>query len=190
MAQRKNLRIARFLNRIVFCFFAEDTGLLPRTSSLTSSKPVSMILCISPKRWRICFPRWPAAARFGKDKIKHFNGHLFEEATVFQLNEKEIGALATAAEADWQFIQPSIMGTLFERALETAQRSQIGAHYTSEEDILMLVEPVLMAPLRREWSEIKRDLAKSFARGEGSTSDRDEAVSLPEKRSPPSPCST
>jgi len=64
------------------------------------------------------------------------------------------------------------MGTLFERALERAQRSQIGAHYTSEEDILMLVEPVLMAPLRREWSEIKRDLAKAFARGEGSTTDR------------------
>jgi type II restriction/modification system DNA methylase subunit YeeA len=64
------------------------------------------------------------------------------------------------------------MGTLFERALERAQRSQIGAHYTSEADILTLVEPVLMAPLRREWSELKRDLASAFARGEGSANDR------------------
>src|SRR5207244_7702083 len=95
--------------------------------------------------------------------------------------EKEIGALATAAEADWQFIQPSIMGTLFERALERAQRSQIGAHYTSEEDILTLVEPVLMAPLRREWSEIKRDLAKAFARGEGSTADRARLLAFQKK---------
>src|SRR5206468_6992468 len=73
------------------------------------------------------------------------------------------------------------MGTLFERALERAQRSQIGAHYTSEEDILTLVEPVLMAPLRREWSEIKRDLAKAFACGEGFTSDRAKLLAFQKK---------
>ena len=172
VAQRKNLRIARFLNRIVFCFFAEDTGLLPpRVVADIFKGGVDDPEHFSETLEEL-FATMATGGRFGKDKIKHFNGHLFEEATVFQLNEKEIGALATAAEADWQFIQPSIMGTLFERALERAQRSQIGAHYTSEEDILMLVEPVLMAPLRREWSEIKRDLAKAFARGEGSTTDR------------------
>jgi type II restriction/modification system DNA methylase subunit YeeA len=181
VAQRKNLRIARFLNRIVFCFFAEDTGLLPPRivadifkSGVDDPEHFSETL-------EDLFSTMATGGRFGKDKIKHFNGHLFEEATVFQLNEKEIGALATAAEADWQFIQPSIMGTLFERALERAQRSQIGAHYTSEDDILTLVEPVLMAPLRREWSEIKRDLAKTFARGEGSTSDRDKLLSFQKK---------
>src|SRR5438046_10767270 len=52
---------------------------------------------------------------FGPHKIRHFNGHLFEEATVFELTEEEIGKLAVAGEADWQFIQPSIMGNLFER---------------------------------------------------------------------------
>jgi len=171
VAQRKNLRIARFLNRIVFCFFAEDTGLLPSNivgeifkHGVDDPEHFSETL-------EDLFSTMATGGRFGAQKIRHFNGHLFEEATVFQLNEKEIGALAEAAEADWQFIQPSIMGTLFERALERAQRSQIGAHYTSEEDILTLVEPVLMAPLRREWSELKRDLAQSFARGEGSTSD-------------------
>ena len=49
------------------------------------------------------------------------------------------------------------MGTLFERALDASQRSQLGAHYTSETDIKTLVEPVLMSPLRREWSEIKSE---------------------------------
>src|SRR5438128_430523 len=181
VAQRKNLRIARFLNRIVFCFFAEDTGLLP-------PRVVEYIFktgADDPEHFsetlEDLFATMATGGRFGKDKIKHFNGHLFEEATVFQLKEKEIGALATAAEKDWQFIQPSIMGNLFERALERAQRSQIGAHYTSEEDILTLVEPVLMAPLRREWSEIKRDLAKAFARGEGSTSDRAKLLAFQEK---------
>jgi type II restriction/modification system DNA methylase subunit YeeA len=172
VAQRKNLRIARFLNRIVFCFFAEDTGLLPPNIvgeifkyGVDDPEHFSQTL-------EDLFSTMAIGGRFGTHKVRHFNGHLFEEATVFQLNEKEIGALAEAAEADWQFIQPSIMGTLFERALERAQRSQIGAHYTSEEDILTLVEPVLMAPLRRGWSEIKAELARSFARGEGSASDR------------------
>jgi type II restriction/modification system DNA methylase subunit YeeA len=56
---------------------------------------------------------------------------------------------------DWGAIKPSIFGTLFERGLDPAKRSQLGAHYTGEDDILLIVEPVLMAPLRREWGEIK-----------------------------------
>lgn len=92
VAQRKNLRIARFLNRIVFCFFAEDTGLLPERlvaeifkAGVDDPEHFSETL-------EELFTVMATGGRFGKDKIKHFNGHLFEEATVFQLNEKEIGA--------------------------------------------------------------------------------------------------
>jgi hypothetical protein len=73
--------------------------------------------------------------------------------------------LADAGEADWQFIEPSIMGTLFERALEPEQRSQLGAHYTSEADIKTLVEPVLMQPFRCEWAKIKGELLPLLAGG-------------------------
>lgn len=155
-AQRKNLRIARFLNRIVFCFFAEDTGLLPKSlfSDLLKSgldDPHHLAATLEN-----LFAVMAKGGHFGKDKIRHFNGHLFEESSVFELTADELRKLADAGEADWQFIQPSIMGTLFERALEPEQRSQLGAHYTSEADIKTLVEPVLMAPLRREWDEIKQ----------------------------------
>ena len=95
VAQRKNLRIARFLNRIVFCFFAEDTGLLPAnlvTEIFKAGVDDPEHFCRDARR--ICFATMATGGRFGKDKIRHFNGHLFEEATVFQLNEKEIGALA------------------------------------------------------------------------------------------------
>src|SRR3984893_18137764 len=109
---------------------------------------------------------------FGAHKIRHFNGHLFEDTTVFELTEDEIGKLAVAGEADWQFIQPSIMGNLFARGLDPDQRAQLGAHYTSEDDIKTLVEPVLMAPLRHEWSQIKGDLAPAFVKGEGKAADR------------------
>src|ERR1700738_2517017 len=172
VAQRKNLRIARFLNRIVFCFFAEDTGLLPANlvteifkAGVDDPEHFSETL-------EELFATMASGGRFGTHKIRHFNGHLFEEATVFQLNEDEIGRLATAGEADWQFIQPSIMGNLFERGLDPTQRAQIGAHYTSEEDILTIVEPVLMAPLRRDWSTLKASLASAYAKAKGSSADR------------------
>jgi len=97
---------------------------------------------------------------FGHQKIRHFNGHLFEDATVFELTDDEIRLLADAAESDWQFIQPGIMGTLFERALdgEGNLRAQLGAHYTSEADIKTLVEPVLMSPVRREWEKLREEV--------------------------------
>src|SRR5437773_3891643 len=172
VAQRKNLRIARFLNRIVFCFFAEDTGLLPKNvvtdifkTGVDDSAHFAEVL-------EDLFQKMAKGGTFGQHKIRHFNGHLFEEATVFELTEPEISKLAVAGEADWQFIQPSIMGNLFERGLDPDHRAQLGAHYTSEEDIKTLVEPVLMAPLRREWSKIKGELAPALVRGEGTASDR------------------
>ena len=50
---------------------------------------------------------------------------------------------------------PSIFGTLFERTLDPDKRAQIGAHYTSRADIETLLQPVVMAPLRREWAEVR-----------------------------------
>ncbi len=158
VAQRKNLRIARFLNRIVFCFFAEDTGLLPKKLFSEIAKTGIDDPKLFAETLEKLFAIMATGGTFGKDKIRHFNGHLFEESSVFELTEAELRQLADAGEADWQFIEPSIMGTLFERALEPEQRSQLGAHYTSEADIKTLVEPVLMAPLRREWAALKAAL--------------------------------
>jgi hypothetical protein len=180
-SQRKNLRIARFLNRVVFCFFAEDTGLLPKhlfsdiaKTGLDDPKHFAETL-------ESLFGVMATGGSFGKDKIRHFNGHLFEESTVFELTEDELRTLAEASESDWQFIEPSIMGTLFERALEPEQRSQLGAHYTSEADIKTLVEPVLMAPLRREWGALKGELAAAYVKGKGTPAQRDKLAAMQKK---------
>ena len=171
-SQRRNLRIARFLNRIVFCFFAQNTGLLP----VKLFSKIAAIGLEDPKRFpktlEELFAVMAKGGNFGVHKIRHFNGHLFEEATVFELTEDELRELADASEADWQFIEPSIMGTLFERALEPEQRSQLGAYYTSEVDIKALVEPVLMAPLRCEWATLKRTLVARSSKGKGTPEQR------------------
>ena len=183
VAQKKNLRIARFLNRIVFCLFAEDTGLLPE-------KLVHGILKKSydepdyfAPALESLFRTMAAGGLYGPHAIRHFNGHLFEDTTVFELKPEEIQHLAEAAESSWSSIQPSIMGTLFERALEPGQRSQLGAHYTSEADILTLVEPVLMTPLRREWKELKHALASARAKERGTKADRDKLSAFQKKLS-------
>jgi len=180
-AQRKNLRIARFLNRIVFCFFAEDTGLLPRSLFTDLLKAGFDDLTHFAVALEQLFAVMASGGAFGKNKIRHFNGHLFEDSTVFELTEEELRKLAEASEADWQFIQPSIMGTLFERALEPGQRAQLGAHYTSEADIKTLVEPVLMAPLRREWAALKTELAAACATGRGAPAQRDRLAAFQKK---------
>jgi len=60
-----------------------------------------------------------------------------------------------AAKLDWSQVEPAIFGTLFERSLDPAKRSQLGAHYTSREDILRIVEPVVLVPLRAEWEAVR-----------------------------------
>lgn len=182
-AQKKNLRIARFLNRVVFCFFAEDTGLLPKNLFSDIAKTGIDDPKLFAETLEKLFAVMAKGGTFGKDKIRYFNGHLFEESTVFELTETELRALATAGEADWQFIEPSIMGTLFERALDESQRSQLGAHYTSEADIRTLVEPVLMAPLRREWAALKGELAAAYAKGKGTPAQRERLVKFQKKLS-------
>jgi hypothetical protein len=87
VAQKKNLRIARFLNRIVFCFFAEDTGLLPKNLFTEIAKAGINDPKLFAETLENLFAVMAKGGTFGKDKIRCFNGHLFEEASVFELTE-------------------------------------------------------------------------------------------------------
>jgi type II restriction/modification system DNA methylase subunit YeeA len=67
----------------------------------------------------------------------------------------DIADLLEAAKLDWSDIDPSILGTLFERGLDPDKRSQLGAHYTDREKIMMIVNPVIVEPLKAEWAVVK-----------------------------------
>ncbi len=157
-------RIAHFLTKLVFCLFAEDIGLLPTT---TSGRGVfSEILAETRERPNDFKPYAEglfAAMQEGGSvllrKIPWFNGGLFEDVAVEDLSAEALSALDRASRLDWSAIEPSIFGTLFERSLDPSKRAQLGAHYTSSDDIKLIVEPVLMAPLRREWAAIQAEAA-------------------------------
>ena len=143
-----------FLDRIVFCLFAEDIGLLPkdlftRILDRTQGDTERFTKLIGQ-----LFDAMANGGDFGLETIRHFNGNLFTDDTVLELTDKEIASIHQVSLLDWSAVDASIFGTLFERGLDPAKRSQLGAHYTSREDIEALIEPVVMQPLRREWAEI------------------------------------
>jgi hypothetical protein len=147
--------VAHFLDRLVFCLFAEDTRLLP---DLVFSR---MVKTSGGDPARFCkllgnlFESMAAGGDFGLEPIRHFNGNLFDDCTVLDLTADEMRRIAIAAELDWSAVDPSIFGTLFERGLDPAKRAQLGAHFTGREDIELVVDAVMMTVLRREWDECR-----------------------------------
>ena len=85
------------------------------------------------------------------------DGGLFNDDAVLLMDGDSLRTLAEVSSQDWGAIEPAIFGTLFERGLDPGKRSQQGAHFTSKEDILLIVEPVLMAPLRRRWEAVRAE---------------------------------
>ena len=146
---------AHFLMRLMFCMFAEDIELLPnkvfaRTLSQAKKDPGRLSAFL-----KELFQAMATGGTFALEEILYFNGGLFADDTTIDLTAAEIQTLADVAAFDWSVVEPHVFGTLFERMLDPAKRAQIGAHYTSSDDIKTLVEPVMMTPLRREWQEVR-----------------------------------
>ncbi len=154
--------VAHFLNRVLFCLFAEDVGLLPKqllTNMITSraDDPEAFTDGI-----RDVFRRMSdrdASRFFGNDRIEWFNGGLFDDDSALSFTREELRTVSEASTLDWSQVEPAILGTLFERGLDPDKRGQLGAHYTDREKILMVVEPVVMTPLRREFAAMQERVA-------------------------------
>jgi hypothetical protein len=155
---------AHFLMKLMFCMFAEDIDLLPQRlfektvrSARSDPKRLSKLLTN-------LFESMATGEPFGPEDILHFNGGLFNDTAVIDLDKKEIGVLLDCAEKYWAQVEPSIFGTLFERILDPNKRSQLGAHYTSRADIETLLKPVMLDPLRREWDAVRTEADALYAK--------------------------
>jgi type II restriction/modification system DNA methylase subunit YeeA len=108
---------------------------------------------------------------FGEHTIRYFNGGLFDSSSIIEMDTTDLGILyEVSRNYNWAHIAPEIFGTLFERSLNAERRSLIGAHYTSAEDILLLVEPVVMLPLEQRWADVRRNVLESLESGRASQS--------------------
>jgi hypothetical protein len=111
------------------------------------------------------FEAMESGGDFDLNDIAWFNGGLFDGRRALRLDEGDIGLLVAAGSLDWSLIDPSIFGTLFERFLDPDKRAQIGAHYTNQDKIDRIIEPVILRPLNGEWA-IAKDEIKKFIAGE------------------------
>ncbi len=162
--------VAHFVNRLVFCMFAEDVGLLPnnmftRMLEQAWSRPDDFT-----DMARGLFGAMSTGGRIGFEAVEWFNGGLFDDDTTLPLDKAEIGTTRKAAALDWSEIDPSILGTLFERGLDPDKRSQLGAHYTDRDKIMRLVEPVIVRPWLAEWETAKTEIAAVLERADAAKS--------------------
>jgi hypothetical protein len=149
-------RVAHFLDRILFCLFAEDAGLLPKGIFSRLSQASRGRSDVFTTALADLFAKMSKdGGLFGTEEIDWFNGGLFESGDVLPLIGSEIATLLEVSKLNWALIEPAIFGTLFERGLDPDQRAQLGAHYTDREAIWGLVEPVILRPLRREFAAMQ-----------------------------------
>jgi type II restriction/modification system DNA methylase subunit YeeA len=186
-------RVAHFINKLVFCLFAESEGidLLPDRlfADLLDEAAKNPDACEGMLRQLFAAMANPRGT-FGPKPIPWFNGGLFDDDDVLPLNVVALAELASAARLDWKAIDPTIFGTLFESGLDDKKRAEmaslfdapeldrsqkrlfeapaanrgVGIHYTDEATIMKIIDPVVMAPLRREWEDIKGQIRELDAR--------------------------
>jgi hypothetical protein len=158
--------VAHFLDRILFCLFAEDAGLLPKNILSRLSQASHGRSDVFTRSLGELFAKMSQeGGLFGTEEIDWFNGGLFDSSDVFTLTGTEINTLLEVGKLNWAKIEPAIFGTLFERGLDPNQRAQLGAHYTDRDAIWGLVEPVILRPLRREYAEMQSRVTQLILSG-------------------------
>ena len=162
--------VAHFVNRLVFCMFAEDVGLLPDRMFTRMLEQA----CLRPGEFagmaRALFGAMSAGGLVGFEPVERFNGGLFDDDAALPLQRAEIETALAAAALDWSEIDPSILGTLFERGLDPDKRSQLGAHYTDRDKIMQIVEPVIVRPWLAGWARAKAEIEAALVKAEAARS--------------------
>ena len=155
--------VAHFINRLVFCMFAEDVNLLPGKMFERMIKAARQQPETFATHARTLFTAMRSGGLVGFEQVEWFNGGLFDSDDTLPLTWQDIDDLIRATALDWSDIDPSILGTLFERGLDPDKRSQLGAHYTDRAKIMQIVTPVIVDPLLAEWAAARAEIAPLLA---------------------------
>lgn len=155
--------LPRFLVRVLFCLFAEDTGVFGRdvfTDFITyrtreDGSDLGPMLAQFFQILDTPLDRRQAHLDELLAGLDYVNGSLFSGYLAFPaLDGNMRSALLKCAEFDWAQISPAIFGSLFQGVMNSAERRAIGAHYTNEENILKLIKPLFLDELRAEFAAI------------------------------------
>ena len=162
--------VAHFVNRLVFCMFADDVGLLPGHMFTRMLEQARRTPAHFADLAGDLFGVMARGGRIGFETVEWFNGGLFDDGAALPLEQSDIDAVLAASRLDWSEIDPSILGTLFERGLDPGKRAQLGAHYTDRDKIMLIVEPVVIRPWLAEWQAEKAEIAAELERADAAKS--------------------
>lgn len=162
--------LERFMVRLLFCMFSEDTGLFDEPAAFTlyienSTAPDGSDLGLHLARWfQVLNTPGPQRQRNLDERLAdlpYINGDLFADRLPFaDFNPTMRARLLECCHFKWDTISPAIFGSLFQSIMQPRERRQIGAHYTSERDILKLINSLFMDDLRARLDNAGRDKAK------------------------------
>ena len=155
-----------FLVRLVYALFADDTGIFPKDhfyyflenrTSPNGFNTGSMLALIFQM---LNTPDEKRQSGIHEELLQfHVNGRLFEEVLSIPLfNEKMRKILIECCSFNWSKVSPAIFGSLFQSVMDSKQRREIGAHYTSETNILKVARPLFLDDLHEEFERAKNDL--------------------------------
>lgn len=161
--------LERLLVRILFCLFAEDTGIFERESfklylenhtqpdgsDLGPQLALFFQILNTPKEQRQQNLLEELA------DLPYVNGELYGEHLHFAAFDRDMrNRLLTCTRFDWSRISPAVFGALFQAVMEPRERRQIGAHYTSERDILKVIGPLFLDEFKADLKKADRDRRK------------------------------
>lgn len=169
-------KVEVFLTRILFVLFADDSEIfgvagsverdianLPESGEKTQDYLERLFSTLGSK----------AGGEF-EDKYAYVNGGMFEGTVeALEFDATSHGLLLKASSIEWSVLSPAIFGAMFQGVLEkldeylvnpdsgfTQSRDQLGAHYTSEANILKVIEPLFLEKLRDRFNEARDDVAE------------------------------
>jgi hypothetical protein len=149
-----------FLTRLLFCFFAEDTGIFSSAQFTSAIKSYteedgsdldtflyqlfSVLNTDGTSQKRQSLPAHFTA-------FPYVNGGLFaSDEPVPELGKKGRRLLLECGNMDWSEINPDIFGSMFQAVIDVEQRSRLGQHYTSYSNIMKVIKPLFLDPLQAE----------------------------------------
>jgi hypothetical protein len=157
--------LERLLVRIVFCLFADDTGIfetrgmfeeLVETRTRVDGSDLGGWLALLFQTLNT--PKGKRAKTLDEDltAFEYINGDLFAETLELpSFNAEMRERLLSACRFDWSKISPAIFGSLFQSVMNAEERRKQGAHYTNETNILKTIEPLFLDSLRSEFNRLR-----------------------------------
>jgi hypothetical protein len=158
-----------FLVRLMYCLFADDTGIFPRdhfhffleNRTAANGSDIGSVIATIFQTLNTADSKRQTTMDEELRQFQYVNGALFSEVLAIpSFNAKMRTLLLDCCSFDWGKVSPAVFGSMFQAVMDPAQRRNLGAHYTSEKNILKVIRDLFLNALWREYKSIKHDARK------------------------------